>query len=979
MTEDEDAFERNIGIYIAAGMPKMHDMSLGEYRDLCWRLWKQCETDAQYPHKLLIDRLCEEGSGTRAFHSADYVDARARASVDVVERPADPIYCMAVGSIPLTEWLAESDDSLPADDSAGDESADDLDLWIVAVLDVLGFEQMYRRDGPYRLKRVYEALIERARSSLDTSVLGISPVSYSGGQSPTLFHFNLGFTYFSDTLLLWAPLTANHVSPFLARCCDVFLEGLKLGVPIRGAVAVGEAVFNKTTGVFLGSPLIEAARLEHAQDWLGVALGQSCQSIKEHIDSSLVLPYTPPCKSSAPLLHSGLALDWPRRARLGEIDSIALIERLNRSKTHAKYYANALDFASHSARHAEWNRDRRIPIIPGAIERSVLASALDGNPLEPEIHAMLDSLRSNGTAAEIAARCFLALSQREMLPEDAGALPAELHKAVEHLRGVIDGEFVDLQEMALAALEAGSCIRKLSDRQLQLLNSPPSPNNQTWQECLPLLRAAAERRPIPPLPADLPQEIARFLEPLHRADTPPVDMERLLAGVLWANTTSAGLSDENQRRLGTVKATGTPWDGVADFLEAVTRGAQIHPAISNFNEGALSTVKAVNWILAWQQASLRSLKEAMKDMEVLPATSSELNTLLGELPRGADHLTAVNKCESEAVLTRLQESGSPHDAVARYFRKPTDEDHVGIPGGVRDDARVFLELAEAIRTGGPIAFPTEHLIRCALDLRNGEDRSLYDDAVSEFFASHSSECQEIVHFLQSIAQCLPSPLLSESVGEPLRSQLISLAEVPPKFKDLATAGRAALRARLGLGSLDSEDQEFLESGFRNGGPSADIANFLNELAIPGRLPPLPDGTSSSVREHLAYLRACAACGVEEIDFGDLVNAAVNARISRNPLSPMDQENLSLLLKSDFPYPVIAAFIEKMSKPGSQLGLPEDLPIRFFNLLAIARKQALQLDRTVIGVGRISNGAVERDSISGGIAVHGRDPVKPVDL
>ena len=86
-----------------------------------------------------------------------------------------------------------------------------------------------------------------------------------------------------------------------------------------------------------------------------------------------------------------------------------------------------------------------------------------------------------------------------------------------------------------------------------------------------------------------------------------------------------------------------------------------------------------------------------------------------------------------------------------------------------------------------------------------------------------------------------------------------------------------------------------------------------------------------------------------------------------------------MLKSDFPYPVIAAFIEKMSKPGSQLGLPEDLPIRFFNLLAIARKQALQLDRTVIGVGRISNGAVERDSISGGIAVHGRDPVKPVDL
>jgi hypothetical protein len=960
MTKDEEEFERHIAHYIEAGMPKMHDMSPSEYHDLCWRLWKECKTDAQYPHKLLIDRLYGEGSGTHPFDPSNYADARALASVDLVKRPADPIYCMAIGSVPLTEWFSdsvESDHSLPGDDLSSDDAADDLDLWIVAVLDVLGFEQMYRRDGPYRLKQVYEALIERARSSLDTSVLGICPVAHSDGrQSPSLFFFNLEFTYFSDTLLLWAPLTANHVSPFLARCCDVFLEGLKLGVPIRGAVAVGEAVLNKKTGVFLGSPLIEAARLEHAQNWLGVALGRSCQSIKEYLDSSLVLPYTPPCKSSSPLLHSGLVLDWPRRARmLSDIDTIALIEKMNCSETHSKYYVNALEFVSHSSKHAEWNRDRRIPIIPGVIERSVLAAALDGRPLEPEIYAMLDSLKSNGPAEELASRCFLALSQKEILPEDANSLPAQFRKGVEHLQGVIDGKFIHMREMVFACLEAGSRIRELSERQMRVLSSPPSPSNQMLQEYLPLLRAAAERRVIPSLPTDCGKEIAELFDPICRTDSPPVDTEQLLAGVLWANSTLTTLSGENHRRLATMRGMGAPWDGVADYLKAVADGARDRPAIRKFNEEALSTIKAVNSILDWQKASLGSLQEAMRGMEALPVTSSQLTTLLDGMRRGRRPLAGDDNGDSKAILATLREYGSPHDAVARYLEKLSEDALAEIPGGIEDDARAFLELAQAIRIGDSITFPTEHVIRRALAVRNGEDVSLYDDAISEFYAAHSNECREIVHYVRALAQRLPLPILSDTVKEPTRSQLTSLAGVPVAPKDIATVGRAALRARLGLGGFDSEDREFIEEGLRIGGAYAISAEFLNNLAIPGQPPPLPDGALAHHRQQFAYLRACAACGVEEIDFDNLVNAALSVRVFRNPLSTTHQDILSLLLQSDSPFPAIAAFIEKICKPGSPLKVPEDLPTRFFNLLAIARRQARDLDNSVIGVGRISQG------------------------
>src|SRR5207249_2202445 len=122
----------------------------------------------------------------------------------------------------------------------------------------------------------------------------------------------------------------------------------------------------KTHGVFLGSSLIDAARLEHAQDWIGVTLTRSCDQVLPSIDSSLVLPYTPPCKAATPVLHAGLALDWPRRARsLAGLDLAQEVERLNTSPAHSKYYENTLAFITHSLKHARWNRDSRLPIATG--------------------------------------------------------------------------------------------------------------------------------------------------------------------------------------------------------------------------------------------------------------------------------------------------------------------------------------------------------------------------------------------------------------------------------------------------------------------------------------------------------------------------------------------------------------------------------------------------------------------------------------
>src|SRR5205085_8394566 len=117
------------------------------------------------------------------------------------------------------------------------------------------------------------------------------------------------------------------------------------------------------------------------------------------------------------------ALDWPRRARRERIDPIIAITSLNHSPNHAKYYENAAEFVLHSDKWSDWNLDHRIPITMGAIQRAVLASALDRVQLAGEIESMLDSLSSNGLEESAVAKCFRAVARCERLPAEAAALP----------------------------------------------------------------------------------------------------------------------------------------------------------------------------------------------------------------------------------------------------------------------------------------------------------------------------------------------------------------------------------------------------------------------------------------------------------------------------------------------------------------------------------------------------------------------------
>jgi hypothetical protein len=74
---------------------------------------------------------------------------------------------------------------------------------------------------------------------------------------------------------------------------DAICFGLETELPLRGAIAVGEALLDSTSGMFLGEPLVEVARTEREQQWIGVSFGPSFSKpgFSEGFHLNTVLPY----------------------------------------------------------------------------------------------------------------------------------------------------------------------------------------------------------------------------------------------------------------------------------------------------------------------------------------------------------------------------------------------------------------------------------------------------------------------------------------------------------------------------------------------------------------------------------------------------------------------------------------------------------------------------------------------------------------
>jgi hypothetical protein len=843
--------------------------------------------------------------------------------------------------------VGPGEDAAPAAIDEPQQAASEFGLYIIAILDVLGFEQMYRSLGPQRMQAIYERLIAAAQSCTDIHAIGMH--RFDGALVPTMFQFELGFAYFSDTLLLWAPLGETHVSPFLARCADVFLEALALGIPLRGAIATGEAVLDQKNGVFLGTPLIDAARLEHAQDWIGVSLTRSCTEVLPWIDSSMAMPYTPPCKTDTRAkLHCGFVLDWPRRARLRQIDIATALAAMNPPESHRLYYDFAGDFAEHSAKHARWNREERVPICIGFMTRSIIRTRLDGAPAPPELFAMLDSMTFNGEDDAVAASCFRAVVDGVPLPDSVDTLPEGKRRHLRFLQSVINEDYFDIDEIALAAVEQRMRVAPLTPRHESSLARPATKRNTEWQRCIPFLRAIANGDAVPDVPDGLGDEVRHFLDRASRSvrgEIVPVDLEALLTGVVWARIASTPLREANMRRLAVLREM-SPWDAVADFLASIAEGGDPDVQLDQFDEGAISTIQVVRKILGWQDAARRSIPDALKKQPPVDvAVLHELAVRFMQAFRGTDDEELL------PLLARLEGAGSPHDAVARYLRLLLDKHEASaVPGGIGTDAvwyLFFVTSSSLEQRAGQVLL--NYVFGMTLDsIAKKRQLTTYELAVVSLLASAGEDLDILMRHLTGFISGEPDPDIAP-VAESFRSAFENFAEMarrPPAVTHLDLAN-AALTYRAGEHRPELISQ--LKEAARDDNETGRVARFLFALVEQAALPDVPTDLDDDLRHLLVHVGVAAACA--PLMLHDLAKAVLNQRWYGDPLDEDVAAALAALSASGEPFASIATYFSELAHRNIWPPMPLGIPRKTLTLLASARRHASEFSRRAIGIGR----------------------------
>lgn len=147
--------------------------------------------------------------------------------------------------------------------------------------------------------------------------------------------FKPGVAQFSDCILLWSdPLDGLEpeefvltAGSFLWNLCAEMGRLLLADVPFRAGVSEGPVFIYPELNIYAGRPIVESAKLESCQNWLGAAMlfadnpdrliqrpdqvyGSGCRSMFDHF----VVPDVPvPLKKETPehlSAHKVMALNW---------------------------------------------------------------------------------------------------------------------------------------------------------------------------------------------------------------------------------------------------------------------------------------------------------------------------------------------------------------------------------------------------------------------------------------------------------------------------------------------------------------------------------------------------------------------------------------------------------------------------------------------------------------------------------------------
>jgi len=232
------------------------------------------------------------------------------------------------------------------------------DKQVLCLLDVLGFESLFTSIGLKQIEERYDRLIEYVRKQTG----GVDVVPTPDGHVAVGW-LVLGNAYFSDTILFWTKYSKMSLPSFTHLIAETICYGIEHKLPLRGTISVGDAILDKDSGKYIGEPIIEAARTERLQKWIGVSFGNSFAKpgFNEGFHLNTVLPYKSHYKPEAQeddekkKYCSGMTIDWPRRWRESRATDIQpLVSELDTDPRFSDYYEQTLRFIRFSEENHDW-------------------------------------------------------------------------------------------------------------------------------------------------------------------------------------------------------------------------------------------------------------------------------------------------------------------------------------------------------------------------------------------------------------------------------------------------------------------------------------------------------------------------------------------------------------------------------------------------------------------------------------------------
>jgi len=223
---------------------------------------------------------------------------------------------------------------------------------LICLLDVLGFENLFNQLGLEAIETKYKELLSVVEEqNIEVAIL-LGP-----GDVPMVGSPGIKSAYFSDTIIFWCPYDVYRMEVLLNCMTELVCKSIEIGMPLRGSVSVGQVIIDKEQGIYLGQPIISAARAESVQKWIGITLSKTFdkEPYSGGFKADVILKYDKHIKEGGKDKVIPLALDFPRKWRTKRQTSLVdAINKLNSNENYAEYYNNTIDFVKHSEINHDW-------------------------------------------------------------------------------------------------------------------------------------------------------------------------------------------------------------------------------------------------------------------------------------------------------------------------------------------------------------------------------------------------------------------------------------------------------------------------------------------------------------------------------------------------------------------------------------------------------------------------------------------------